>query len=398
MDRKYISQKAEECCGCGVCSLVCPVNAISMNEDEYGFSMPVVDQNLCINCGKCQKKCAFIHPGSYQNNRAETVYAAALKDESVLKGSASGGVFAGLAVNVIENAGMVFGAAWEEDFSVKHKGISSKNDLHQLQGSKYTQSDARDSFKEIEELLKEDKRVLFSGTPCQVAALKSYLGKEYESLITVDLICHGVGNNRMLQDDVKYLEKKYGKKIKNIAFRTKRTGWGTSGDILFADNTLKKYTTIVSPYYYYYLDNVIFRDSCYNCPFASGYRPADITIGDYWRVESAHPGVFINIENGISCILVNTDKGKGFLNQTGHLFSLCESDYKKISDRNGQLVEACAYPAQRDVILKKYVEQGYSAVCNYWKYKSLKQRVVLFGKSCVPNRLKTQVKKILRVR
>lgn len=397
MERKPISQKAEECCGCGVCSMVCPVNAISMAENEYGFSVPIVDQSLCINCGICNSKCAFIHHNAFQHENFGIVFAAALKDEEVLIGSASGGVFAGLALRVIDDGGIVFGAAWAESFSVKHKGISSKKYLNQLQGSKYTQSDAKKSYKEVEELLNAGKKVLFSGTPCHVAALKSYLGKEYSGLITVDLICHGVASNRMLQDDVKYLEKKYGKRIKRIAFRTKRTGWGTSGDIQFDDNTLKNYTTIVSPYYYYYLGSAIFRESCYNCPFACGYRTGDITIGDYWRVESAHSGIPIDLEKGISCVLINTNKGETLFNQSKCRFNLIESDYEKISNRNGQLVSPCSCPAQRAVILKKYAEEGYDAVCNYWKIRSLKQRAIQLGKSCVPKTIKAQVKRHLHM-
>lgn len=396
MGNKCISLDKNLCCGCGLCKVVCPKGAITMNEDEYGYIIPKIDGEKCIDCGLCKKKCAFIQSELYCKDRPIEVYAAALRDQKLIQQSASGGMFAGFAQSVINDGGVVYGAAWNEDFSVSHIGIKSEYDLHKLQSSKYTQSSIDDCYIEVERLLNSDVQVLFSGTPCQVASLKSYLGKDYSNLLTIDLICHGVGSNRMLQDDIRYFQEKYKNEVERISFRTKRNGWGTSGEIILKDGSIKNYSTIVSPYYYYYLDNSIFRDSCYNCPYATGERVGDFTIGDYWRIESAHPDIQIDIEKGVSCLLVNSQKGKMMLEKMRDKFLLFESDFDAIYERNAQLASSCEKPYIRDVILEKYKTMGYCGVSEYWKKTTIMQRGKLRIYRLFPNKIKIAVKRILK--
>jgi len=396
MDIKYINKAKSDCCGCGACSEICPVIAIKFETDFLGFVYPKVDTQVCINCGACVRICPFEEGNkkAFVNEPAKEVYAAVLKDEQMLSNSASGGVFAGLAKYIIEHKGFVYGAIWNNSFSVQHIKIDAIDDLTKIQGSKYTQSDITQCFKEIREFLIGGHTILFSGTPCQVAALKAFLGKDYDSLFTVDLICHGVGSPAILKDDLMFFEKKYNDKLRAVKFRSKRKGWGTSGDLVF-DNKIKDYSVTNSPYYYYYyLQNALFRDSCYNCHFATDHRHADLTIGDYWRIESAHPNIKIKTEKGISCILVNSDKGHRLLKLSLDNFELIPSTLDKIKERNGQLRECCKISLKREELINIYQQFGYDGLYRYYKENERKVIIKEKLKILVPNWLKKKLKKV----
>lgn len=395
MDLKCISKITSKCCGCGACAENCPVNAIKIEKNSLGFIYPNVSSDVCINCGACVKICPFERENQKNlvNEPATETYAAAMKDDSMLFNSASGGVFAGLAKYILDQNGVVYGAAWNADFSVEHIKIENLGELNKLQGSKYTQSNITKCYKEIRTLLQEGLVVLFSGTPCQVASLKSFLKKDYDSLYTVDLICHGVGSPAILHDEIAYIEKKYGKKLKGIKFRSKRKGWGTSGDLVF-DDGIKDYSVTNSPYYYYYLQNALFRDSCYNCPFASDKRPADITVGDYWRIESAHPDIKIKTEKGISCVLANTEKGSRLIKSAEALFELVPSTLEKIKARNVQLRECCVDNGKKAKIIQIYQENGYDGLIKYYRKEEAMTIFIEKVKKNVPRCIKTMIKKV----
>lgn len=395
MNKKDVSLKKEECCGCGICAEQCPVKAIKMQEDAYGFFYPKIEKDICIECGRCIAKCAFVHYKQFMNMTSNEVYAAAVKERPLIDLSASGGIFAGLAKLFISEGGVVFGAAWQNDFTVKHIGIDSINDLSKLQGSKYIQSDIHECLEEIEKKVKTGRPVLFSGTPCQVATVKSYIGSNYSNFYTIDLICHGVGSNMLFQEDIAYLENKYKSRIKAISFRSKSKGWGTSGDITLENHRSVAYSAVNSPYYYYYLGNAIFRDSCYHCPYATGERVGDITIGDYWGIETAHPDVQFDIDRGVSCLLVNSHKGVILFNKSRNLFSLYNSSFAKISERNGQLVSSCKMPDARSVIIHKYMTGGYTELVKYWEKTTLHRRVLLTAKNLLPKKLKVKIKQLI---
>ena len=191
----------KDCCGCGACLNICPKDAITMAEDNAGFIFPKVDKALCVDCGLCKNVCVFSKKGEGENDNAQ-VYASVINNRGILENSSSGGVFSALANAVIEDGGVVFGAGWTDDFSVEHTFADNKNDLKKLRGSKYVQSLTGTTFREVKKLLTEGKTVCFSGTPCQISGLKAYLGKDYQNLFTVDIICHGVPSMKMLKDDI----------------------------------------------------------------------------------------------------------------------------------------------------------------------------------------------------
>ncbi len=329
-------EKKEDCCGCGACLNICPKQAISMKEDECGFIYPVINEDKCIKCGQCKKVCAF--QNASQNNSPIECYAAVSKNEKQAKKSASGGVFAAMATDYIDKGGVVFGAAFDEEWKVHHISVETKDQLRFLQGSKYVQSDIEMSYKEVKACLDSGRQVLFSGTPCQVAGLQSFLGQEYENLLTVDIVCHGVPSNRMFQEYIKVLESKYRGKVSDFTFRDKTIGWGINGSTIVNGKKIKIWQS-ASSYLFYFSKGWIYRENCYKCPYACEHRPADITLGDYWGIEKQHPEILgkngWNESKGISCVVVNSNKGYEKIQK--YNLTLKNSTFDKIANGNAQL-------------------------------------------------------------
>lgn len=352
--------KKEKCCGCWACMNACPQKAISMQEDEYGFLYPQIDVNLCIQCGICRRVCNF--QNKTETNTPMQTFAACAKSESILKNSSSGGVFAALAKTSLASGGVVFGAAFEESWKVSHVGIETIETLHKLQGSKYVQSNIGFTYQQVKGLLKKGKLVLYSGTPCQIAGLYGYLGKDDENLLTVDLICHGVPNQRMFQD---YL-KSFGE-VEDFTFRDKSLGWGENGKVIVKDQKKQqKVWQSASPYLYYFSQGLICRDSCYQCKYTCQHRPADITLGDYWGIEKQHPDYLskngFDATKGISVVIANTSKGVKAIQSVAQLMDMKESTFEKAAAGNDQLIRPTVKKPQRQEILELYAQQGWDAV------------------------------------
>lgn len=357
----------EKCCGCGACMNVCPKKAISMQEDKYGFLYPQIDVNVCIKCGACQRACHFQH--KTEVNVPIQTFAACSKSDRILKNSASGGAFATLAKKTLVNGGVVFGAAFDESWTVCHICIESVDELHRLQGSKYVQSSIGITYQQVKRLLKERRHVLYSGTPCQIAGLYGYLGKDDENLLTVDLICHGVPNRRMLQD---YL-KTFGE-VEYFTFRDKSLGWGINGKVVIKGNKRsQKLWQSASPYLYYFTQGLIYRDSCYKCKYTCKHRPADITLGDYWGIEKQHPEYLgksgFDTKKGISVMIANTEKGVAAIRSCVHFLEIKYSTFEKAAAGNAQLARTTTKRPQRQEILELYAQQGWGAVEERFKRK-----------------------------
>ncbi|MBQ7718640.1 MAG: Coenzyme F420 hydrogenase/dehydrogenase, beta subunit C-terminal domain [Clostridia bacterium] len=380
----------KDCCGCGACVNICPCGAIEMKENEMGFFYPEVDEEKCVGCGQCRKVCVFCEK-SVGANGEPLVYAAVTKNKEVLSQSSSGGIFTELAEAVIEKGGAVLGAAWDEDFSLRHICVNDKSNLDKLRGSKYVQSATGDTFKKAEELLKSGQYVCYSGTPCQIAGLKAFLKKGYDNLLTIDLICHGVPSVKMLRDDLAYFAKKKKIDIKDIKFRDKKYGWGVKGSLNGATANVK-YNENTSPYYFYFLGGEVYRESCYNCRFPCEGRQGDITLGDYWgiRQELVSKMNGADIENGISCVLVNSDKGKKWLSGIESRLLMCASDRKSVEKRNKQLTGASVPTPEHNRLVKMYKENGYDAFIYGFK-KNYKKRAVGFVKSLIPKKIKRKL-------
>ncbi|MBQ3426306.1 MAG: Coenzyme F420 hydrogenase/dehydrogenase, beta subunit C-terminal domain [Clostridia bacterium] len=390
MKNHIIIEDTKNCCGCGACINICPRDAIGMKECELGFSYPDVDETKCIDCGLCRKVCVFTDKGTGANGEP-LVYAAASKSNAVLLSSSSGGIFTELAEAVIDKGGAVFGAAWDESLSLHHICVDNKSDLAMLRGSKYVQSATENAYRAAKELLDGGRYVCYSGTPCQIAGLKAYLKKDYDKLLTLDIICHGVPSMKMLKDDLSYVAGKKNINVKDIKFRDKSYGWGVLGS-LTGDSSKIKYHSGTSPYYFYFLNGEIYRDSCYNCRFPAEGRQGDITLGDYWgiRQELAAEMGDVDIDKGVSCILVNNDKGKRWMSQIKDKLLIAGSDRKSAEKRNKQLTHASVPTPEHNALSDMYKKKGYEAFL-YWYKKHYKEHVIGAVKRIIPAKIKRQL-------
>lgn len=369
--------KREKCCCCGACMNICPTKAITIKEDADGFTFPDIDYDLCIECGLCNKVCAFQNKPVTDNGPLAT-YAAINKNSDVLLTSTSGGVFGALASMVFDYNGVVFGCAYNDNMEPEHTCIDNKMNLNKLQGSKYVQSNINFTYKEAKSFLNDGRLVLFTGTPCQIAGLKSYLGKEYDNLITVDLICHGVPSIAFFNGYIQYLEYKLNGKIVDFKFRDKSKGWGKRGKVIYSKKGKvinKRILPIESYYYSYFLDGEIFRENCYKCKYACESREGDFTMGDYWGVDKCHPK--IKAKNGVSLLLVNSEKGSLIVDKLKKHLDLIETSFEKARVHNGQLNNPSSFSARREAILRLWHEGGYKAVADEY-YKQNNRQIVLF--------------------
>lgn len=390
MKKKIILfDKKENCCACGACYNICPKNAIEMIVDEYGFKYPKINYDKCIACGACKKVCAF--QNVIEKNEPLQIVAAARKDENKIMKSASGGIFAVLAEYFLSIGGIVYGAALvdENDTLVpKHIGINNLKDLPKILGSKYVQSDIGNIYKEIRTLLNNKKQILFSGTPCQVAGLKAFLGKKYGNLFTVDIICHGVPNAEFFKGYLDILEKNFNGKILDFKFRDKKDGWGP---YILSLDILKK-NSLQSERRYIYLDEStyasmflytdILRLNCYKCKYTNSHRTGDITIGDYWGIEKEHPellkinGGLLDTKKGISAIIINTEDGKLGVEKLCQEIVCFDTTYEKVAIANTQLREPSKYGRYRNKIMDLYKTGGFKKVDEYYYNKVLKKIII----------------------
>lgn len=393
--RKNIN-KILNCSGCRCCEKICPKKAIKMIEDEEGFLRPQIDKEKCINCELCYNRCPQIKKEIEQSEIQET-FAAKNKKTDVQKNSSSGGIFSAISEYIIKNNGYVCGAIQTSDFDIYHYITDSKEECKKFRGSKYVQSDTGNTFVKVKEYLENKKLVLYSGTPCQIAGLKSFLNKEYDNLITIDLICHGVPSNKLYKKYIKYLENKYNGKIIEYNFRSKdKEVWGTNSKVVFKTsrniNKVKYIRGSLDPYYKNFLDGNIYRENCYSCKYAQKNRISDITLGDYWGIEKIHP--HFKDDNGISLIIVNTKKGKKILEKIKDNINMIHSDINEASKYNHNLTSPSIRTSRRDNIYKNIdkVENTDFIKKNLKTKFELKERV----KALMPIQLKQWIKKIIR--
>jgi coenzyme F420-reducing hydrogenase beta subunit/O-antigen/teichoic acid export membrane protein len=406
LNSKLRSRKMEEitlftdkkqCCGCSACANVCPKNAIMMQEDEYGFLYPYINKELCIRCGLCVKRCAFQNTSNL--NIPRNTYVAVTRNTDPTK-SASGGVFASLAASVIKEGGVVFGCSLELIEGILtplHKSVDKLSTLKDLLGSKYVQSDIGNAYEKAKIYLEKGTLVLFSGTPCQIDGLKSYLSKSYSNLLLVELVCHGVPNARMFQSYVSLLSQSLHGQINYFTFRDKKYGWKCCGSVNVIRGRKVKKVKIdsnVSSYYKLFLNSAIYRDSCYSCKYASQHRAGDITIGDYWGIEQEHPNLLteyggdIESKKGVSCLIVNTENGQRFFDKYKIGLDTFKSDYKKASNHNPQLVHPSIENNMRPEILSLFAQNGWKAVDQYF----IKQNGFPYYKRKITNKIPTEIK------
>lgn len=367
-----VHDKKEECCGCGACRLVCPINAISMLEDLEGFKYPSIDRAICTNCGLCSRICPFDKKETPQLD-TQDIYAVRHKNLSELESSQSGGAFSVLVEHTLQNKGVVYGVVLE-DLVVKHIRATDKEECSKFKGSKYVQSDLGNVYSQVKNDLKDGRLVLFSGTPCQVAGLSAFLkNTDTSNLILCDLICHGVPSPRVWGDYAIYLENKYKDKIKSVNFRDKSFGWSTKDTyetILFFSGKKIKSTLYLELFY----REQTLRPSCGFCKYSSFNRCSDITIGDFWGWEKSLPHDFNADNKGISLVLVNTELGKKIFEAIKGRAHFIRSNEKECSQRN--LHTSTRHSPKRALFWKIYNRYGLVPVINLLRLSEFIKKLV----------------------
>ena len=350
METVYEDNK--HCCGCKSCLRICPTASIVMVEDQYGFEYPSIDQNTCINCGRCKSVCPMVN---VSGKPVESSYAVVLDDKAI-DNSASGGAFYALAKAFLEMGGVVFGCAFDESLMPKHIQINDASELYKLQGSKYVQSDM-DCHEEILGCLKSGKKVLFSGTPCQVAAIKSFVPVKFDELFTIEIVCHGVPNRALWKDYVDLLEKKHNGKVKKFIFRAK----DAKKRFCYKYSVLKKdketeyiFPSVLSYYYYHFLKGNTYRRSCYYCPFAQPSRQADITICDYWGYQGSR----FKDRNDISAVMIQGEKGIKLFELGREYLLVEETVFDDVAENNEQLKTPSSFSRYDEEFFKTWKSKG----------------------------------------
>lgn len=360
----------KDCCGCTACSQTCSHNAISMIPDEEGFLYPQVSEKCCVECGLCSRSCPILHYDNIASKDADPIEILGMENlnPKILHQSSSGGVFFQIAKNVIEKGGVVYGVIYDDEMTVRHKRVDKAEELCLFCGSKYVQSRLEDTFKDIKKDLQKDIFVLFSGTACQVDALHLFLRKDYPKLITTDLICHGVPSPLMFSKYIDLLQRKYRSKVVWLNMRDKEKGWTRehhyriylqNGKSYFDNRHTNLWTKM------YFSENIS-RPSCHVCRFTNYLRPSDITIADFLWVEERYPEFYQG--NGVSLVIVNTEKGKeiieGIKDQFRHFVSdkegcsqPCLHHPSPISPRREQYWKD-VYSLSFEKLVRKYHEYG----------------------------------------
>lgn len=339
------------CCGCSACAQRCPKQCITMQMDNEGFLYPQIDTSKCIDCHLCEKVCPVINQD--KTRIPLNIYAAKNPDDEIRRLSSSGGIFTLLAKQTIKDGGVVFGACWDNKWNVKHDYVDNMSDLQRFRSSKYLQSEICDNYTKAEHFLKTGRKVMFTGTPCQIAGLKLFLRKEYDNLLAVDVICHSVPSPGVWQQylNTKLHTLKWEKSdIRHISFRDKKTGWKTYSFVIEnKDGNILTELSNKNAFMRGFLADLYTRPSCHACPAKQLRSNSDITLGDFWGIESLMPEIDDN--KGVSAIIVNSDKGKHTLHNIN--VELHEVPYYELTTRNPALVMSFPTSPKRSDFFKE---------------------------------------------
>lgn len=379
-----------DCVGCGVCSSVCTQGCISMEENNEGFLYPVIDIEKCINCGLCEKRCPqnVVH-----NTEISKFYMAWHKNREILMKSSSGGVFSALANWVLDRDGIVVGAIFNSKTrEVSHELINGYRELDKLRLSKYYQSKTAHIFPVVREQIKQGKLVLFTGTACQIAALNSFLGRlNKKNLITLDVLCHGVASKKVVEEYIKSKEEEYGKEIIDFRFRVKegKEGWeagsGTRMKLFFVDGTSVTQDKYTDTYFVGFNSNIFLRESCYRCKYCGQERISDFTAADFWGVTDKRVGKQ-QLYDGVSVLLVNTDKAKSILLDLYDVMNIEEIDPMEAIPYNRAFEKPNSRPKERSSFFELLEKKGFDGAVkniNYRYYRNI--MIKKFLKKMLPN-------------
>lgn len=356
------TNNTSKCCGCGACANACPKNCISLTTDGEGFVYPTVDVSVCINCNRCATVCPFENREIVRTEAYPKAYGAHTKNKEYIMNSSSGGLFSEIANLFISQGGVVCGVTIDANHKVFHTVIDSVDDIPLLQGSKYVQSDLARCYPQIEHTLSSGKKLLFTGTPCQVSAVK----RLYKSpnLYTLDVLCHGVPSQKLFDEYIKYLEKKHGGRLTEIAFRDKeRNGWSITQRYKIEkkgkENTyyLDRH---LSEYFSGFLRNMTQRESCYACPYTTIEREGDITLADFWGVDKVRPELFF--ADGTSLLFANSERGDDLIQGVVDNIEIAEVDIKDATYQNVNFISPPERHRHRSTVYAEVFSKGFKTV------------------------------------
>lgn len=361
----------KNCVLCKACSNICPTNAIEFKKEKNSFEYPEIDQKKCINCNLCEKSCPVLK--KQKSNSLKECYAVKHTDEKIRIHSTSGGAFSILAEEIINNGGYVCGCTLDDNFNSIHIIINKLEDIQLLKGSKYIQSDIGLIYREIKKLLNKSIKVLFVGSPCQISGLKTFLGKEYEELLCVDFICHGILSQSYFNQYREFLQNKYNSKVDKISFRNKKHGWHCSSFTAeFKNGDVYDNPITVDPYMKTLLNNFFVKDSCQNCQFRNFTSGSDITLGDFWGIEVIDKNFDDN--KGVSAVIINSLKGKKYFDNV--ILEKKNVRYESILTYNMSLEFSSKANLYRDEFINLYEKYGFEYVYNKFLKEDKKEKAL----------------------
>ena len=361
------------CCGCAACSQFCPSAAIQMEPDEEGFLYPKIYSSRCTNCGACKQVCPFLRENNCKNTAVPHFYAACHRNIHTLQHSTSGGAFTALSDIILKEGGVIYGADFDAAFHVVHTRAQTSEGRNRMCISKYAQSEIKNCFSQVKTDLSAGKKVLFTGTPCQNAGLKAYLGKlsHSERLFCCDLICHSIPSPLIWEEYKKQLEHEHGgAPIRNVFFRSKKDGWSRAGSnrgfqyYVEGDGTQYEDDRF---YLLFFGEQCMMRPCCEHCPYTDVHRVGDITIADYWGIEK-YSDEWVGV-NGVSLILISTEKGEKLFEKAKPSLRWQERDASEQLTEQNRLTKPAVYPPERALFWSLYQTQGFPAICEYLKKK-----------------------------
>ena len=379
--------KKDQCTGCGLCKIKCPYNAISFIEDEEGFAYPVVNTEVCTDCGYCERVCIKCKP--LQDRSQYTIFAIISKDKEVQKGSSSGGAFSEIAKHVLDRGGCVYGVVWVSPTKARHICVDKIDDLDRLRKSKYVEASLCDElFFDVQRRVQSGVLTLFSGTPCQVMAMRQYVG-DHANFITVEVACHGVPSRKIFEEFIKLAEAKYASHIVDVNFRSKYRGWDNFGTEITFENG-KKYRKIntIEPYYMRgFLTNMYLRPSCHNCQFKINTSESDFILADYWRIDRKYTEFYD--KEGVSLVVAKTDKAMKIIDSIKDNINMIETDSEFAKKVNSVLCCCNKENEKRSEFFQEYSVNGYE--------KAIKKycRIGVVNKILTQTGLKPLIRKIL---
>lgn len=367
-------QEKQNCTGCQACSQICPKNCIQMRPDREGFLYPVVDEQVCVHCGLCEKVCPVLHNTEEKQNPPKT-YAACNLDTAVRLASSSGGVFTLLAEYVLDQGGVLYGAAME-GMQVKHIRVADRVGLEALRGSKYVQSDIGQTYIQAKADLESGKTVLFTGTPCQIEGLKAFLGKAYDDLIAVDIICHGVPAPMAWETYATLREKAAGAPAERISFRHKKYGWKKYAILFeFANKTEYVGCRHEDLFLRAFRRDLCLRPSCYQCGFKKVNRVSDMTLADFWGVEEVCPEM--DDDRGTSLVMIHSGKGEEIFRRLSAKMDCREVPFDAAIAGNAAMIRSAEKPEHRDAFMERIQTEDFEQLATAYTKEPITAKDIL---------------------